>query len=254
MPPRDHHRGEGSHEHQCRVKPAGASVTQPDRQGPLAHLSIARQITEIVHHEQSAGERTDPAASDHAHRRDLPHRDEGRTHGGDETEEHKHEHLPETEIAVGGGPSRVTPPSGDADHADGDQPPRDHRRESKAGSARDPKGQQGRSADMTGWNPASDEPQRTDPIVVGAPNSVAVVVRVVHRDLQGEAHHERERDRDERHALTIGQRPRGRRPDRHRHDRGRQRARPSPERPESPTARQISLWWGRRCGAGHGRP
>ena len=254
MPSGDHHSGDRGYEHEHRVEPPCPSVTESDRQGPLSHLRVARKVAEIVHHEERAGQRTNSAPGDHADGRDLSDRHEGGADGRDEPEEHEHEHLTQSEVAVGGGSTGVAPAGGDADHPDSDQPPGDHRREHKTGHAGDPERHQSGVADPMSRNPASDEPQWTNAIVIGASDTVAVVVRVVHGDLQREAHDQGERDRDEGHVVAIRHRPRGCCPDGHWYNGGRQRARPGAEHPESPTARQGFFGRRRRCGAAHWRP
>ena len=119
--------------------------------------------------------------------------DVGRPDGGDEAEEHEDEQLAETEVAVRLGAAGVPPRGEDRQRADEQQPPGGGERQYQSGHAGHGERQQRRPLHRAGaGQPAGDEAHRTDAHLVGAAHTVAVVVGVVHPDLQGEADDERE--------------------------------------------------------------
>ena len=68
------------------------------------------------------------------------------------------------------------------------------RGEAKSSDGGDTEHHERGTPDRTGGaSPDADEPHRSDPGVVGAADAVAVVVGVVHADLEGEAHDEGQR-------------------------------------------------------------
>ena len=101
----------------------------------------------------------------------------------DQTEEHEDRHLAEPAIAVRRAPAGVEPRRHDAGGADEQQPPRDQ--SARAPARRPPRRRTPRSAArLTArrrCDARADEPQRPDPVGVGAAHPVAVVVGVVDR-------------------------------------------------------------------------
>ncbi len=254
MPSGDDDSRESSAEHQHRVERAGAPIAEAHRQGPFADLGVTRPITKVVHHQQRAGESPHPASGDEADHRHRPDRDERRAEHRHQAEEHEDEDLPEPEIAVGNRAARVPPSGSHAHRPDQHQPPTHRHGEHEPGHPREPEGDQRRPLDPARGHPRRHETDRTDPIIIGAANPVAVVVREVHRHLQGEAHHQGEHHGGEREAVARIRHPGGRRPDGDRDHRGGQRPGTRPEDPESPAGRKIALGRRSRCGVAHVRP
>ena len=112
---------------------------------------------------------------------------------GDQPEEHEHEHLAEAAVAVGVRPAGVEPRRDDGGGADQQQPPAGGRSEHEPGHGRDAERRERRGLDLRRAGQArADEPQRADPVGVGAADPVGVVVGVVDADLQRQRHDERQ--------------------------------------------------------------
>ena len=177
--------------HQPGVQPPGPAVAESDREGLLADLAIGRDVAEVVDHEQRACKRSCGAARDDRQRGDLCDCRIGRTGGGNQSEEHEDEELSETEVPVRLRAAGVEPSGGERSCADRQEPQRGVECDRKAGHCRQPKCHHRRSLDCAGRRQtARDETHRADPHIIGATYAVAVVVGIVHPDLQRQAHHQ----------------------------------------------------------------
>ena len=211
------------------VQAARCGVADAHGERALARRRVRGNVTQVVHHQECARDRADRAPHQHAERGDLLDRDVRRADGRDEAEEREHEQLTEAEVAVGLGPSGVSPGRADARQADGDQPPRRGGSEHQPGDGRDrERAERGSLHGRGRRQPGRDQSHRADADVVGAAHAVGVVVGVVHADLQRQADHEREGDTPPADRTVTGRGPGA---DGDRDDRGRQGARPRPEDP-----------------------
>ena len=187
-------------------------------------VGVARDVPQVVHHEQRRG----PAP----HRRAAEHRREGegrrldvrRAGGGHQPEEHEHEQLTEPGVAVGPRPTRVEPPRGHGSRAHHRQPPVDPQHQRHAGGHGDPEGHQHRPLHRgCVGQPVADQPRGTLPRIriVGASHAVGVVVGVVGPHLHRHRHHQRA-DEPPPHELTDRPVDRQRRSHHHRCHRSRE--------------------------------
>ena len=158
------------------------------RQGALAHLAVRGDVAQVVDHEQRAGQAPGKAAGEPGNRGEaLAHHVRG-AGGGHQPEEHEHEHLTEAEVAIRLGPTGVPPPGEHRRSPDHEQPPAGDRREQQPGHGRDAESCKCCSLHRAGRSEATrNQPHRTHPHFVGTAHAVAVVVGVVHTDLQGKA-------------------------------------------------------------------
>ena len=113
---------------------------------------------------------------------------------GDQPEEHEDHHLAEPEVAVRLRAAGVEP--GRDARRPGRPRPATRRWWRRAPGPATPATPNARNAARFtargGRRPGADQPHRADPVVVGAADAVGVVVGVVDRDLEGQAHDERE--------------------------------------------------------------
>ena len=181
---------------------------------------------------------TSSAHARHPAAHPITHRQPGHPLDGDvrradrrhEPEEHEHEQLAEPGVAVRprARRCRTTPRR---------SPPRRRRAATTTSSRRAPGRRRRRrrtpanAARFTArrrLQPGRDEAHRPDPRVVGAADAVAVVVGVVHADLQGQADDEGDGDPPPHHRSGADRAPGA---DGDGHDGGGQRARPGAEDP-----------------------
>src|SRR5262249_14363368 len=107
--------------------------------------------------------------------------------GGDEAEEDEDEEIAEPVVAERPGAAGVEPAGGDREDADGDDRPAADRREREAEGHRDAERDPRRALDRRRLDqPALRHPPGTDPLGVGAPLEVRVVVGEVGADLDEE--------------------------------------------------------------------
>ncbi len=106
----DHERGGD----QPDVQAARRRVADAHGERALARRRVRGNVTQVVHHQQCARDRADRAPHQHAERGDPLDRDVRGADGRDEAEEREHEQLTEAEVAVGLGPSGVSPGRADA--------------------------------------------------------------------------------------------------------------------------------------------
>ena len=161
----------------------------------LAGDAVRRDVAQVVDDQQGAGQQPTGTAATQATRCSRSTTHVRRADRGHEAEEHEHEQLAQPEVAVRAWAAGVEPGRGDRRDADDEQPPRRRRRPApEPATAATPKATNAaRFTAPRRGQPGGDEPNRPDAVVVGAAHAVAVVVGVVHADLQGQAHDERRR-------------------------------------------------------------
>ena len=156
-------------------------------------VGMSRRLltTSRAHARQPGG-----AAHHHAERGDPLDRHVRRADRRHQPEEHEHEHLAEPEVAVRPRARRCSttrrrsPPPRRRAATTTSSPAQ--RQPGHRGHAE--RGERGPLHRAPAAEARGDEPERADPRVVGAAHAVAVVVGVVHADLQGEADDERDGD------------------------------------------------------------
>ena len=186
------HRGRGDH-HEHGVEQPGAPVAEHHREGALAGDGVGRDVAQVVGDQDRAGQGAD--ADGRPERRPLPGLglDVRRADDRDEPEEDEHHDLAEAEVAVGLRAAGVEPRGQHRHDADGQQPPGGRRGQGQARDRGHAEGQERRPLHRSGRCGARpDQPQRTDPVGVGAADAVGVVVGVVDRHLEREGDDERE--------------------------------------------------------------
>ena len=169
-------------------------VPDAHRQRPLACSRVGWPVAQVVDHEQRTSQTSGAGAHHCAQPGQTLDQHVRRTDRRDQPEEDEDEELAEPGVAVRTRPARVAPGCQDARHADGEEPPRGRRGEDESSDGGDTEGDEGGTLDRTWWGqPGRNESHRSDPGVVGATDAVAVVIGVVHADLEGEAHDEGQR-------------------------------------------------------------
>ena len=247
--PDQRHQRRGDEDHEER---AGLAVAEPHGQRHLAGVEVGRDVAQVVGDEDRAGQRADAAGGVPAGGGELLGLHVLRPEHGDQPEEHEHHHLAEPEVPVGLRPAGVEPGGGDADRADQHEPPGRARRQHQAGRGGHAERQERRALDRRrGRCPGADQPHRPDPLGVGAPDAVAVVVGVVHADLQGQAD-DQGQHRLPPHRVAVVRRHAGARE--HRRDRGGQGARPGACHPLAGSRHRSGFKQAGRRLAGSGSP
>ncbi len=209
------------------------AVAEAHGQGVLAHLGVARDVAEVVHHQQRGGQHAHRHRGPQAECREVAELHVGGAGRGDDAEEHEHEELAEAGVAVGPRASRVEPPGGDGQGTDHEQLPAHGHGQRQARHTGDAERGERRELHRPGLGQAlPDEAHRTDAlgVVVGAPDAVAVVVGEVGAHLQGERHDQGGRGAPpDQPACGHAHRAGG--ADGHGHDGRRKRARPGSGHP-----------------------
>ena len=162
---------------------------------------VGRDVAQVVDDEQGA--RQAPGGAAH-HDGERGHPLDGhvrRADGRHEPEEDEHEDLAETDVAVRHAAHRCSPTRRrslprrrPAATTSSSPPARDRRRRRRRRRAN-----AARFTAPAGFRPGGDEAHRADPCVVRAAHAVAVVVGVVHADLEGQADDEG----DDRRATSV---------------------------------------------------
>lgn len=178
---------------QCDVQRARVSIPEPDGKGSFSVLTIRRNVSQVVDHEQ----RTCPATHSGPEHPGPPryslddHID--RTHGGDESEEDEDEQLTETGVAVGRWTTGIEPASCDGRGPDEKQPRSRDQSQNCPSSCGNEKTRHGRSShSLRGRHLPGHESDGPDSPVVCPSDAVAVVIRVIHPDLERHTHRESE--------------------------------------------------------------
>ena len=219
------------------VERAGVAVAEHHRQRALADDAVARDVAQVVGHQHRAGQHADADRADERARAERPGSASApcRAPRPARRTRTRPPRRARRSRRAAGRRCRTRPP---AMHTapDGDQPPLPRQRHQRQpGQAGD------READERGvahgrrrGRPRADQPQRPDPLVVGAADAVGVVV--------GEVDADHQRDRDDQREQRPPRRDRAAR-------RSPPRCRPAPGRSRSAAcaaARPRSI--ARRCG------
>ena len=183
-----HHDGERRTHQDGEIEATRTHSPEASRQCLLLRLPVGGDVPEIVGLEERCCQQSDRDAGPEcegpveAVRPRVPAQEdrEGgvlhvrRASRGHQTEEHEHEDLPETEVAIWVRPSGVRPSGQHTDEPQRQKPPGHPGRERQPGQSRHREGHRRRHPDLTdGGEPLSDEPDRPDPSNVGATRSMS---------------------------------------------------------------------------------
>jgi hypothetical protein len=227
----DDRRGDEGADEQGGVERPGVAVAEAHGERHLPGHHVGRDVPQVVHDEQGGGEQADRDGGGDREARDPLEVDVGGADGGDQPEEDEDEELAEAEVAVRLGATGVQVAGGERARAhdeqlgadgDGEGEPRDR---SHTGG-----GQRGQLHRAHRREPGGHEAHGPDPVGVGPPLPVGVVVDVVRADLDGERHDEGG-DGPPRDHVAVGDADGCGGPDEHRHHRRREGPGPGAEHP-----------------------
>ena len=186
-PQGDHPEGNRGSQHGAEGCPR-AALPQSHGERALAVERVGADITQVVDHEQRAGDEPDPAGGEPRPSRHAPALDVKGAGGGHEPEEHEDEGLAESRIAVGAGTTRVEPGGRDRGGPQKQHPPlAGQRQQRQSEKTANPEAAEGGQLDDSGRHrPGSGQTRGAGALVVGAAHAVGVVVGEVAADLERE--------------------------------------------------------------------